>query len=616
MEAGFEMDLSEMQLHPLRHWLAVSCEVWSTQATMLRTQARRLRGSQREFLRLESRFDRVARAAENRGGIRKPRGGFLGTVFRKLMTIGRRVAYEVTPTLESAARRVAKRARESAARARLAAEQVAEDAQRAGAEAESARAQERMARVDLRAVERMLVHSQERSRRATVAEEEGQEEEEEEEGEGEVEQGELEEEEYKAFRSRRVQKERRKRRATWVSLGVGAGWALACGLASALAVSGVSAATPHDDLVELTEVLTTLNSVTGNEPKVHTVLEAWMEGRGWEYGTQHLHTDDGDESARGNLLGMPGTVNYPPKLLFSTHSDTVPPHLGHAERSLQVIKGRGAVDAHGVLSAMLHAADELAEEEGCSVGVLVVVGEEVDHVGAKSSQALWSRKTPLGAPLSQARVDLVVGEPTEGKLATVQKGMLKLRVTARGVAAHSGYPELGSSAISALLTFLSALEMETWPTDQRAGQTTMNVGTISGGVAANVVPDSAQAELFFRVTTTADALEARVRAIADKLHVNVRIERLGANDPFEFFAFDPTKDTDFERGPVAYNTDAPFMTAHHRQGGKTILAGPGSIHVAHTPNEHITIDDLHAGVQLYKRIARTLPGICPPRDEL
>ena len=125
MEAGFEMDLSEMQLHPLRHWLAVSCEVWSTQATMLRTQARRLRGSQREFLRLESRFDRVARAAENRGGIRKPRGGFLGTVFRKLMTIGRRVAYEVTPTLESAARRVAKRARESAARARLAAEQVA-----------------------------------------------------------------------------------------------------------------------------------------------------------------------------------------------------------------------------------------------------------------------------------------------------------------------------------------------------------------------------------------------------------------------------------------------------------------------------------------------------------
>ena len=603
------------QLHPLRQWLTVNCEVWGTQAAMLGDQVRRLRTSQREFLRLEARFDRVARAAECRGGLRKPSpsfGGFLGAAVARLVprwaqNPAKRPA-KVSPTLESAARRVARRARENAKRARAAADQVAEDAERAGAEAASAREHERTARKELRTVKRVMLQpipdEQDALRDDDSDEDQGDDiviGGSESGGEGSM--GAI---NGPAGGARRGCGRHPRRKAAWVSTGLAIGWLAASGLAGI--VQGV-AGTPHDDVVELTEVMSSLNSVTGNESKIHEVVEAWMEGRDWDYGTQKV------DKKRGNLFGIPGRVDYPPKLLFSTHSDTVPPHLGAAERTMQYVKGRGSTDAHGVLSAMLHAADDLAEDEGCSVGVLVVVGEEVDHVGAITSQNLWRERTPLGPSLGEAKVDLVVGEPTEGKLATVQKGMLKLKVTADGVAAHSGYPELGSSAISSLMAFLTILEKEKWPSDRKAGQTTLNVGLISGGVAANVIAPKAEAEVFIRVATTARAIEDKVRQLAAKFPSKVRIERLGANDPFEFFAFD-AKDKTFEREAVSYNTDAPYMTAHHAQGGRTLLAGPGSIHNAHTPNEQISIDDLHAGVALYKRIARAMPGVCPPRNEL
>src|SRR4029079_11858734 len=122
------------------------------------------------------------------------------------------------------------------------------------------------------------------------------------------------------------------------------------------------------------------------------------------------------------------------------------------------------------------------------IALLFVVGEERNSAGAYAAA-----KNPRGSRF------LINGEPTENKLALGSKGALRYEVIATGRMAHSAYPHLGESAIEKLLDTLEAMRRIELPVDEVLGPSTMNIGTISGGRAPNVIPDHARAEIFVRL---------------------------------------------------------------------------------------------------------------------
>jgi acetylornithine deacetylase len=95
-------------------------------------------------------------------------------------------------------------------------------------------------------------------------------------------------------------------------------------------------------------------------------------------------------------------------------------------------------------------------------------------------------------------------------MARAQKGILRARIRTTGRAGHSGYPEIGPSAIDRLVEALVGLRRSSWPVDPKRGLTTLNVGVIRGGVAANVIAPSAVAELVFRLVGKPDSVLGRL----------------------------------------------------------------------------------------------------------
>src|SRR5262249_7516014 len=189
---------------------------------------------------------------------------------------------------------------------------------------------------------------------------------------------------------------------------------------------------------------------------------------------------------------------------------------------------------------------------------------------------------------------LINGEPTESKLALGSKGALRAILRASGRAAHSAYPERGESAVDKLLDVLGDLRRVEFPSDEKLGAATMNIGVIKGGVAANVIPPEAEAELMFRVVTDVDSFKRMIKSV-----VGVRAE-------VEFtFGCDPvfTERIDgFETTVVAFTTDIPLLT----NWGKPLLFGPGSILDAHTPGEKIAKRELAEAAETYKRMVLSL----------
>ena len=289
----------------------------------------------------------------------------------------------------------------------------------------------------------------------------------------------------------------------------------------------------------------------------------------------------------------PGRVNVVARrgrgrILFCTHLDTVPPFIP-ARRIAGGIAGRGACDAKGVFVAMLAAARALIARGADDLAFLLVVGEEVDHAGARAAAAIGLKADAV-----------LLGEPTEGRLMAAQKGILKLRLTARGRAAHSGYPETGSSAIAHLLETLDRVRALPLGTDPLLGPGLLNIGRIAGGVAANVLAPAAEAELLFRTIAPAGELITNVEAI---LGPEVAMAVLARTDP-DHLSLLPG----FETAIAGFGTDAPYLTGI----GPVLLAGPGSIRVAHMAEEAIREEDLAAGVELYVQLAeRILAGERP-----
>ena len=283
---------------------------------------------------------------------------------------------------------------------------------------------------------------------------------------------------------------------------------------------------------------------------------------------------------RTNILACWGE----PLVLFSTHLDTVPPFI-LPRREGRVIHGRGACDAKGQIVAQLGAIAELLQEGVRDLAWLGVVGEETDSAGAAASLALAERFRACRA--------LVIGEPTGLKLATGQRGVQHFVLRCRGKAAHSSTPEQGASALWPLMDWLQQLREIERPSDPELGPEVWNLGILQGGDAVNMVPDHAQAHVHARVLPGSD-LESCIHHLRP---AQGEVERR-LSEPADRYPMIPG----FEHATMPFGSDAPQMRALVPDR-TVILAGPGSIAFAHTPNECITLDELEGGVDLDKRLA-------------
>jgi len=328
------------------------------------------------------------------------------------------------------------------------------------------------------------------------------------------------------------------------------------------------------DLVAFTRQLVDIESITGNEGRVGDFL--CDELKRLSFVAEKIPV----EGARHNLFATaPGQPR--PAVVFSTHMDTVPPFIPSSEDATRIY-GRGACDAKGIIAAQVAAALRL-REQGIYVGLLFLVGEERDSLGAKVAN-----RQPRGAKF------LINGEPTQNRLAIASKGSLRVTVTAKGKMAHSAYPELGESAIDKLVEVLHRLRQMRLPSDPEIGPCTMNIGVIDGGHAPNVIADYARAQLLFRLVGPSQQLrEDIVGTVGTLAEVDFTLDipcvRLCSLDKF------PTM-------VAAFTTDIPALT----NWGAPLLLGPGSIHVAHTEGEYVEKQQLSEAVELYCTITKRL----------
>ncbi len=328
------------------------------------------------------------------------------------------------------------------------------------------------------------------------------------------------------------------------------------------------------DLIALTRRLVDIESITGNEGPVGDFLHGELLRLGYEARKVPV------EGARHNIwASSPGHPK--PAVVFSTHLDTVPPFIPSSEDADRVY-GRASCDAKGIIAAQVAAAERL-KQQGIHVGLLFVVGEERDSLGAKiANEQAYGNKY------------LINGEPTENCLASASKGTLRVEVIAKGRMAHSAYPELGESAIDKLLEALNRLRGVKLPTVEGIGPSTVNIGVIEGGRAPNVVPDHARAKLLYRLVGSSDQLRKDIVAeVGDLAEVKFTLEipflRLQTIDGL------PTM-------VAAFTTDIPALS----NWGQPLLIGPGSIHVAHTEGEYVEKKQLSDAVELYCSIAKRL----------
>lgn len=324
-------------------------------------------------------------------------------------------------------------------------------------------------------------------------------------------------------------------------------------------------------LFQLTRALIDIESTTGREREVGDFLfQLLQEIPG---GTVERMPVEGD---RFNLFASWGE----PVVVLSTHLDTVPPFFPSSEDD-EFIHGRGACDTKGILAAMIQAVRELVGEGVEGFGLLLVVGEETDSAGAQVAE-----RHPRGSRY------LVNGEPTENRLALGSKGALYLALEAEGRAAHSAYPELGVSAVDRLLDALAHLRAVPLPADPVLGETTLNVGTLAGGRAANVVADHARAEVMIRTVGETGELRRRLAAAVHAVP-GVHIAEIRESSAMRLGSL-----PGFETTVVKYTTDIPRL----RHWGEPFLLGPGTIHVAHTPGERVLKRELAEAVRLYKEM--------------
>jgi acetylornithine deacetylase len=263
----------------------------------------------------------------------------------------------------------------------------------------------------------------------------------------------------------------------------------------------------------------------------------------------------------------------------------VPPFFGSNEDD-EFVWGRGSCDAKGIIASMTFAAEKLLAAGTRNIGLLFVVGEERNSAGAKAAAE---------SGLAGRTKFLINGEPTENHAALGSKGALRYEITARGKLAHSAYPELGHSAIHSLLDVLADVRKVALPQDRVLGPSTLNVGTIAGGRAPNVVADEARAEIMFRTVGDPGLLrEGVAQAVAGRAEAHEVLH----TPALMLGAFEGLPQT-----TVAFTTDIPALMG---AWGQPFLIGPGSIHLAHTAEERVPKRELVEAVEIYARMTTEL----------
>jgi acetylornithine deacetylase len=330
------------------------------------------------------------------------------------------------------------------------------------------------------------------------------------------------------------------------------------------------------DVAAFTRQLVDIESITGNEGPVGDFLYRQLCGLGYQAKKIPV------EGERCNVYATAPEQSRP-AVVFSTHMDTVPPFIPSSEDSTRVC-GRGSCDAKGIIAVQIAAAERL-RQNGVHVGLLFLVGEERDSLGAK-----------VANQYSPGCKFLVNGEPTENRIAIASKGALRVEVSTQGRMAHSAYPELGESAIDKLLEALNRLRAMQLPAEEGIGPTTLNIGVIEGGRAPNVISDRARAQLLYRLVGSSEGLK---REIIDTVGNLAKVEFVLEIPFVRLRTLDglPTM-------VAAFTTDIPALS----KWGEPLLVGPGSIHVAHTEGEYVEKKQLNDAVELYVTMAKRLLG--------
>jgi acetylornithine deacetylase len=326
------------------------------------------------------------------------------------------------------------------------------------------------------------------------------------------------------------------------------------------------------DLVDLARALIDIDSTTGREGEACRFLGGELRWRGYQVTEQPV--SDG----RFNVLAL---ASPHPDVVLSTHIDCVPPFFPSRVDG-GVLYGRGACDAKGALAAQVVAAERLRQAGEAKLGLLFVVGEERGSDGALRANEL--------APGARF---LLNGEPTGSRLGRATRGVLRVKLVATGRAAHSSQPAQGVNAIDKLIDALVELRGLPLPDDPELGRTFYSVGLVSGGIAPNVIPPSAEAELLFRTVSDGAAVLERLAPLRPR----VAVEQVLEVKPVRLRTL-----PGYEAETFAFTTDIPLLP----RWGEPLLFGPGSVLDAHTDNDHVTLADLAAAADTYVALARAL----------
>ncbi|KAJ9267321.1 hypothetical protein DTO195F2_554 [Paecilomyces variotii] len=374
----------------------------------------------------------------------------------------------------------------------------------------------------------------------------------------------------------------------------------------------------HRDIVEIP-------SISGNEGEVGDFIIRFLKARNFIVEKQIVPPYPGRTNERFNIYAYPAS-SPSPEILLTSHIDTVPPYIpyslsypesspsGSIDRDEILISGRGTVDDKAAVAAQIFAVlSHLQKDPEASLGLLFVVGEEKGGDGMK----FFSDSSLNTAPPTFHTV--IFGEPTELALVSGHKGMVFFRVTAKGKAAHSGYPWLGQSAVSSILPALAIIdklgdipvEEGGLPSSPKYGKTTLNIGFVQGGVATNVVPASAVAEVAVRLAagTVEEAQSIIAKAVFKATNGDDSIEIEFGTEGNGYSPQDLDTDVEgFNVTTVNYGTDVPNLYIHQGAGGsghgrvKRYLYGPGSIFVAHGDNEGLKLWHIEEAVKGYGRL--------------
>ncbi|HTZ58945.1 MAG TPA: M20/M25/M40 family metallo-hydrolase [Acidobacteriaceae bacterium] len=336
------------------------------------------------------------------------------------------------------------------------------------------------------------------------------------------------------------------------------------------------------DPLDLTRRLVNIESITYNEGAVGEYLDGLLQERG--FAVERMAVAQPAQSRfSGERFNVYASYGERPDVVLSTHMDTVPPFIPSSEDDL-FLYGRGACDAKGIIAAQLAAMEQLREAD-VAVALLLVVGEERDSAGAR-----------VANQRSKGSNFLINGEPTDNRLAVASKGTLRAEIRARGKMAHSAYPELGDNAVHKLIEALHRILAIDLPFVEGIGASTLNVGLIEGGRAPNVISDQAVAQVMVRLVGPSEQTRQAIQeAVGDLAEVEFTLE-------IPFIRMRQVEG--LETMVAAFTTDVPALT----NWGEPLLLGPGSIHVAHTPNEKIAKKELLAAVDLYYDLAKRLAG--------